>query len=410
MKKILISFFIILVFFVLYTCFLVVRPTSKQTELKFSSWGSQSEVLIIKKLIHQFEVQNPDIKVTFMHIPQNYFQKLHLLFASNQEPDVIFVNNHYLQMYIHAGLLEDLTPYFSSAESAFFSQALDCFKSENKLYAIPRDISNLVIFYNKDIFKQKNVQMPYKLENLSELKEIAIKVNDSNHFAINTEEIPLYLLLFLASNGGGVIDDDKKNIIIDSHNSVNAINLYRDFSQKYHISPTKSEIGSMTTAQMFVNKKLAMYISGRWMVPKFRETIEFNWDIIPFPHSKNKLYIDSSGWAISKKSKNKEAAIKLVDFLASKQSSEYFCKSGLIIPARKEVAYSNLFLDPNLKPNNSVAFLDTIIFSKPTPTNENYNKINDIIAEKLQIFINGNYNFDEIFDNKTIKKLELELK
>ena len=52
-------------------------------EITFSSWGSVTEVGIIKKIITDFEKENPDIKVNFMHIPQNYFQKIHLLFASN---------------------------------------------------------------------------------------------------------------------------------------------------------------------------------------------------------------------------------------------------------------------------------------------------------------------------------------
>ena len=68
-------------------------------EITFSSWGSISEVQILKKLISDFESENPGTKINFQHIPQNYFQKLHLLFASNTAPDVIFNNNLYLPLY-----------------------------------------------------------------------------------------------------------------------------------------------------------------------------------------------------------------------------------------------------------------------------------------------------------------------
>ena len=62
-------------------------------EIVFSSWGSITEVEILKKIITDYEKENPNVKIKFLHIPQNYFQKIHLLFASKTEPDVIFINN-----------------------------------------------------------------------------------------------------------------------------------------------------------------------------------------------------------------------------------------------------------------------------------------------------------------------------
>ena len=43
----------------------------------FSSWGSITETQITKEIINNFEKENPDIKIRFLHFPQNYFQKLH---------------------------------------------------------------------------------------------------------------------------------------------------------------------------------------------------------------------------------------------------------------------------------------------------------------------------------------------
>ena len=70
-----------------------------RTAIKFASWGSKTEVDIIKPIIEEFEKENPTIRVEFMHIPQNYFQKIHLLFASKTPPDVLFINNLYSQTY-----------------------------------------------------------------------------------------------------------------------------------------------------------------------------------------------------------------------------------------------------------------------------------------------------------------------
>ena len=90
-------------------------------EISFSSWGSITEVQILDKVISDFERENHDIKVKFMHIPQNYFQKVHLLFASSTAPDVVFINNLYLPVY--ADRLEDLSQEVDKAE--FYEEGIN---------------------------------------------------------------------------------------------------------------------------------------------------------------------------------------------------------------------------------------------------------------------------------------------
>lgn len=370
-------------------------------KITFSSWGSESEINIIKSLIKNFEKDNPNIKVEFIHIPQNYFQKLHLLFASGLQPDIVFMNNQNISMYINASLLEDLTPYFSDIKDNFYKEALNCFIQDNKIYAIPRDISNLVIYYNKDIFSKLNLKMPEKIKDINELKELAKKVTTKENWGINFEKKSLYWLYYLSSNGGGIISDDVKKIIIDKKESIEALNLYADMINKDKSMPNKVNVGSMTTAQMFINGKLAMYLSGRWMVPKFRETIQFNWDVVEFP-AKNEVYIDASGYAISKQSKHKNEAVKFIKYLTSKKSMEEFSKSGLIIPSNKQAIFQN----KNEKPLNCKVFKTMLTQAKPTPVTENYATINDIINEKTEKIFNGEKKADEVFDRKTIEQLE----
>ncbi len=401
MKKL---FFVILIIIFLV---LILKPFNynKNNILRFSSWGSESEVSVLRDVIKKFEHDNPDIKVEFIHIPQNYFQKIHLLFASGLEPDVIFINNQYIQMYIDAGLLEDLSQYFNIDD--FLPESIKIFSQDNKLYAIPRDISNLVLYCNKDIFKQKKIKLPDNLKNINELKELALKLTDNKHWGINYEPEPLFWLYYLASNSTGAISDDKNSIIINNEKSINTLNLYRDFLYKYKIAPTKSQIGSKTTAQMFINGELAMYLGGRWMVPKFRQSIDFDWDIIQFPVMGNaKLYFDASGWAIAKNSKNKTNAVKFIKYLSSKSTIDEFTKSGLIIPARADSFYDSIFLDSSKKPYNTNVYIKMLKITKPTPVNKNYPIINDILKEKSQNIFDSNQDAKDVFDDKTIKKLE----
>ena len=336
----------------------------ERTVIQFASWGSKSEVEIIKPLLSDFEKQNPDIRVDFMHIPQNYFQKIHLLFASNTAPDVIFINNLYLPVY--ANFLEEFPK-----RPEYYPQASEALSYNGKLYAIPRDVSNLVIFYNKNLFDKKGVPYPHDGWTMEDFLLAARQLSGDGVFGVSFEEDPLFYLPYLMSNGGGFYEMEKQE-------SKDAIKFYADLRKKYHVAPLKSESASATMGQMFLQGRLGMYLSGHWMIPKLSEDAEFAWDVVQFPKGTNGsiVQMDASGWAVSKNSKHKTEAIKLVDFLSSKDSSEKFKTSGLIVSARKDVKES------------SKVFENAIKTSHPTPVKPDYRELLDKIKKENEPVFN----------------------
>lgn len=361
--------------------------------VQFASWGSESEINILKPILKDFEEQNPDIKVDFMHIPQNYFQKIHLLFASNTAPDVLFMNNQYLPVYANAGVLEDLSNEFEFDK--FYTNSVDALKWQGKIYGVPRDISNTVIFYNKDLFRRYNVSEPEQDWDLDDLLNKAQKLTDlPENFGVSFEETPLLYLPYMTTCGGWTNSDTNdyfEQNVLSRENNRKSLNFYADLRNKYHVAPKKEESASATMAQMFLQGRLAMQVSGRWLVPKYRQEAKFDWDVVQFPSckkgEKSIVPMDASGWVISKSSHNKQAAIKLVRFLASKESISKFTKDGLIVPARIDVANSPVFLDSN-KPKNSKVFLDVAQNSKPTPVTLNYREILDDLKSKNEYLFN----------------------
>lgn len=365
-------------------------PKDNRTVLQYASWGSKSEVDILKPILSEFEKENPTVKIDFMHIPQNYFQKIHLLFASNRAPDVIFVNNLYLPIYANAGLLEDLSNNEVLNKSAFYPKSVEALSYKNKNYAVPRDTSNLVIYYNKNLFDKNNVPYPTADWTFDDFLKTAKQLTDRPQtFGVSFEEDSLYYLPYLMSEGGGILSDDLSKEIIDDKKSQKGLNFYADLRNKYHVAPIQSESASATMAQMFLQGRLAMHLSGRWLVPKYRETADFDWDVAPFPKGSNGSIVpmDASGWAISADSRHKTEAYTLIEFLSSKESIEKFTQSGLIVPARIDVSKSEHFLDRK-KPHSAKVFIDIIEISKPTPVSINYNEVQDKLREKLEYKFN----------------------
>lgn len=359
-KKVLV---IILSLFILTGC----CSKNDKEILTFSSWGSITEVSILKKIISDFEKENPKTKIEFIHIPQNYFQKIHLLFASNTAPDVLFMNNLYLPLYEKK--LEDLTDSFQKEN--FYPQAISGFSHNNKIYGVPRDISNLVLYINLD-----KIPLPKESWTIEELYKLAKVATTERTFGIGCEEDIYWVTPYLTYFGGGILDSNSE-LIINSKESRIGLNFYHDLINKNKLAPKKSQIGSSTLAQMFLEEKIAIYLSGRWMYPKIKEKANFNWAVINFPYGKSPQYCDVSGWVISKDSKHKNSALKFIEFLSSEKSSKYFTETGLIVPARIETAK---LLNNN--EHNEKIFLNVIKKSQNTPTNKDYKKIIDNINLK----------------------------
>lgn len=323
--------------------FLFCSCTNNNVEnITFSSWGSVTETKILKQQISNFELENPNIKINFIHAPQNYFQKLHLLFASNQAPDILFINNLYLPIY--STKLEDLSELINKKE--FYPQSIQAMSIDNKLLAIPRDVSTLVFYRNKDLIQKKP-------KNLEELKD-TISIN--KNYGISYERDMYYLFPYTLTMGEEIFSPQK------------SLEYYKGLEGKY--APTPAEVGSSTLAQMFLAGKIGLYLSGRWMYPKIKQDANFNWDIIVFPGI---VPLDSSGWAISKESKHKDSAKKFVEYLASEKSSEYFLSTGLIVPARINVA----------KKIDEKVFLDSISNSQVLKIDKNYRKKIDKMDKEL---------------------------
>ena len=328
LKKLLILLFIPLI---LCGC-----NNDSREEITFSSWGSVTEVGILNTIIKEFEEENPDIKINFIHIPQNYFQKIHLLFASYQAPDVIFLNNLYLPLY--ASMLEDLSNLVD--KSKYYPDSLKALSYDGKLYAIPRDVSTLVFYRNRDLVNQTP-------ENLTELQEVLEK---APKFGVSYERDVYFMYPYVLT------------MKEDIYNPKKSLEYYKNLEGKY--APNPSEVGSSTLAQMFIDGKIGLYLSGRWMYPKISEKAKFNWDVITFPGI---VPLDASGWGVSKDSKHKIEAKKFVKYLSSKKSSEYFLSTGLVVPARIDVS----------KEIDNKVFLKAIAKSKPIPVDKDYRKTAD---------------------------------
>ncbi|WP_373533089.1 sugar ABC transporter substrate-binding protein [Vampirovibrio sp.] len=383
------------------------RPTEKTTRIQLSTWGSAQEVSVLKSILKDFEHTHPGISVDLLHIPENYYQKLHILVAGDMAPDVIFTNSISFPIYASQGIFRDLRPLLAAqsadsdlAETQFYPQALTAFSWQPPsgpkiLAALPRDISNVVIFYNRDLFAKAGLPEPKAGWNWEEFRETADRLTvdhnldgDPDQFGFSFYSTPpLFWLPFVWSAGGTLFSDDLQRFTLEQPKAVAGLRFYADLRTKWHVAPKKVESGGATMSQLFMQQKLAMMVNGRWSVPVLREQAPFQWDVAPLPvgpSGKSAVGLDASGYAIAAKSKHPQESFELIRYLLSPSAMKKVTASGLIVPARRDVAESDVFLSPGQAPAHAQVFLDSISHGVPSHTPARWNEIAEELGLALE--------------------------
>ena len=141
----------------------------------------------------------------------------------------------------------------------------------------------------------------------------------------------------------------------------------------YDICPAPTTYGGDTgKANAFASGELGMLVDGRWSVVQFREQMDgkYNWDVAPLPmykqydangditvHGVEAGHSGSVALCINKKSVKKNAAWIFAEYIGGATGQSEQAKSGFAIPSQKAIANSEVFLQTNKNPKNSIVFV-----------------------------------------------------
>ena len=370
---------------------------TRSEKLSFATWGSVDEMALLKPLLAEF-TRETGKEVELLHIPEGYFQKLPILFASKQAPDVLFLNNMTLPAYADSAALRPLDPFLAGdaalAEEDFFAQGLEAMRWKGQLYADPRDLSNLVVYVNQAMFKAEGVPLPDKNWTMRDMLDVAQRLGgeklqdrdpQGRRFGISFDKRPLFWLPYLWSEGADLFDPGFTRSTLAEPHAIEAMQFYADLAHRHHVAPREIDTGNAPMAQLFAQGRLAMFVSGRWSVPGFRKSLAFDWDVLPFPAGAagSIVDVDASGWAISAQSPRPDDAWKLIAHLAGRRASMRFADGGLIVPARRDVAADPAFLAETLAPKSARTFLDALATGRPTRTPPNWGEVTTVLDLEL---------------------------
>jgi multiple sugar transport system substrate-binding protein len=323
-----------------------------------------------QRLIDYFnETRKPRYPVKLSHAEQtSYTEQLLVQAAAHSLPDVIHMDQKDIPLFVHRGLLEDLTPLFENDTSfhpwKFLPRLLQGCVVKNHYYAVPHNFSTFVLYYNRSHFDAEGMPYPDSSWTWDTFLAAARRLTKRDatgrtiRYGCFVEDI---IQTFIYQNGGEVLNSGLDSCVIASPAAAEAVQFVEDLSHKYHVTwNTLSQ--NLLWDDMFIGGRCSMVTNGRWVAGYYAKALGNEVDVAPLPRGKFRrgAYVNHT-MVISSESAKKEEAWDFVKFLVSDQGQEMVNDDGANIPAVASIATSPAFLHHHQTPamHNRV-FLDEL--------------------------------------------------
>lgn len=372
------------------------EKTGGKTEINYFSFSATPDYEEeLNEMIKAFEKKYPDIKVNSELVAYNdYFTKLQTRIAGNQAPDVFELNYENFVQYASKGTLADLSEFINGDKDfnpdQLNEQALKAYQYDGKQYGMVESFSNVVTFYNKDLFDSAGVEYPTADWKWEDELEAAKKLTDKNNQVWGTySPVTMNEFFKVAAQNGGEVIDKNGNVTINSPQNLETLNYMIDNVGKYKVSPSPADMSGQASEDLFKNGKLAILHTGIWMFGQFQD-VPFKWDIQLEAGNKQKAHhFFANGIAVSKESKNQEAAYKFASFMsASEEVAKIRVNASWELPAITNEEILNPYLEKTPPANRKAVFeaLNSLVLP---PVVENWSMISDTTDKEFQKALSG---------------------
>ncbi|SDZ30762.1 ABC transporter substrate-binding protein [Herbiconiux ginsengi] len=338
----------------------------------------------LQTIVDGFEKANPGITVDVKTLPYaDYGTALQTDLAAGTAADVFDIEYANYAQYQANGVLAPLTV---ADPAAYRPTLLEAYQTDGTQYALPSSFSDVVLYYNKDLFDAAGLSYPTSDWTWADEKAAAEKLTDQAA-GIWGDHQPVSFYEYyktLAQNGGSFLDDSGTKTAFNTPEGIEAAKWLTEKSGT--VMPT-IEQGQGTPdfdTKLFTDGKLAMLHTGIWVFSSMAD-VPFGWDIAVEPGNTDKASaVFSNAVAVSASSKHQDAAAKWAEYLTSSDVMvQTRLDAGWELPPISDEAQLDTYLGKGDPANRQAVFdsLDGIALPPVVATGQQ--EMQDIMTEEL---------------------------
>ena len=407
---------------VLVLMFIVLLSTMGIAKVKIQFWHAMGgwRIELLQSMAEEFMKTHPDIEVEVQYTG-SYRDTLNKLIAAvraGNPPHVVQIYDIGTQVMIDGGIavpmqeLIDNDPTFDLG--AFMPQVLNYYRVNGKLYSMPFNSSNPILYYNKTLFKEAGLdpdRPPQTFEEVIEMGRKLVKKDAQGNIIQGAITWPFHCWFFeqfMANQNAPLVDNSNgrtgrpTKAIFNSPAGLKIFKFWKQLTDEGLMINTKKE--DWTGArQLFLSQKVAMLISStsdvKLMEMGSKENgFELGTAFLPRPADSESGGVVIGGgslWIIKGHPKKEvEAAWEFVKWMALPEQQITWHKNTGYFPVRKDAVSRLLFSGYYAEhPDHLTAMMQLLLSKQTYATNGAiigaFPEIREIVETAIEKMLNG---------------------
>lgn len=301
---------------------------SNKIKVRLSTWAGADEAKELQTIIDDLNAKSTTYEIVQDSNPAEYDTRILTQLTGNSGPDLFWVNAQRAAQFSTQNVMLDITERLNASEhpaaqtADYYESSLQPFTYQDKIYGLPWLQQPVMLYVNKALFDEANLDYPDETWTWNEFIAAANKLTvDKNGVradedSFNANDVAQWAFtvngwppaqMFIWQNGGEVITEDFGESPIDSKEAVEALEFYADLING-PLTPSQQIIRDRGFGEMFKNGQVAMFMGGAADDLDYAVENVQAYAVPAGPTGIHATFADILGMGINAKTKNPDAA------------------------------------------------------------------------------------------------------
>lgn len=264
------------------------------------------------------------------------------------------------ETYVNAGIAWDITDPLREAgivvQDLIWPVGIPSCVVKDRTYGFPCNVNADAIWFNMDLFDKAGIPYPKSGWTWEEFVDTATKltVRDSRGKPV---QFGYYMDWFgypnlIKQHKARIWSEDGTQCTIGSDEGIAAFTKIHELMYKHRVMPSPQEEAALSTAggwgtggiTFFMGGRVAMALGGRWWLNRLRDQPNMRLGVVEMPYAKVPVMQGGARCTlVNKNSPRREAALRFIKYLASREYNELVNEQADALPGVKKYSYTPIF-------------------------------------------------------------------
>ena len=362
--------------------FFISKKSAADNEVVFWTLQMSDFAPYINKVIKDFEIQNPEVKIKWVDVPFSEGEKRTLASVlSDNPPDLVNLNPDFSATLAHKGALYEIP---QNKTTQFNKEILNSLKTDGKLFSVPWYATSAITIFNKELIKKSGITVPLTY---SEIAQNSQTVKDKTGAYILLPNITENdtMLKILNKYGCSMMN-------INSSDCIKVFEIFKNLYTKNLIPKETVTITLQEALEKYMSENIVMISAGANFLNMIKENA-------PSAYSKTDVAPQIKGtlgqndfslmnFVIPLKAKHKEDALNFALFLTNNENQLELAKLTNVLAVNKETLKNEFYTKYDEKDIFAKArVISAAQLNKLKPvftTQKNQKEINNLVNNAVQ--------------------------